>query len=95
MESVNYGGKEYVVKYQHNRVAGSCKGGKTVAYISEDERDDNGKFLREVKMLYFATARCSERDGYSRKIGRKIAFGRLKKEIGELDNGKVSSEPKE
>ena len=31
--------------------------------------------------LYVAVARCSEKDRFSRKIGRTIAIGRLKKEI--------------
>ncbi len=70
---VEYKGKEYDVKYHHERYTDEQdvirpKGGKTVAYINLDEENTLSAF-----------AECSLKDVYVKKLGRRISLGRLRK----------------
>lgn len=77
---VTYNGKNYKVRYAHERttdLAGTIipKGGATIAYIS-DSRHDN-----KQPPLISEMAVCSDKDTYDKKLGRKIALGRLLKKL--------------
>lgn len=80
MKNINATIGKFRVRYRHIRMAeedGTDKGkilprgGRTTAYIM----DEDGKVLEE------AHADCSEKDNYSKKIGRVIAAGRLHKKL--------------
>lgn len=90
MEIETKNGEVYTIKWRHERPLDSYrdksmygqisrkwsdiyKGGRTVAYIF----DKDGNKIE-------AYANCSVRDTYNKKLGRKIAVGRLLK-ILELD----------
>lgn len=82
IEKVTYKGKEYNIKYQYERKKDKdghilSNGGKTTAYI--DEMLDSEKKLFAI--VAKAEAHCSKKENFSKKLGRKIATGRLKKQI--------------
>lgn len=67
---IEVNGEKHKVKYRHERLGDTSiesYGGKTIASI---ELDGNIKT---------ATAECSRKDAFNKKIGRMIATGRLKK----------------
>jgi len=78
MESVKYNEKDYKIKIRHTRPTKrlgmnsvfSDKGGKTTAFIT----------LNDTETIS-AEAVCSKLDNFSKKRGRLIAIGRLKKKI--------------
>ena len=70
---MEYKGKEYEVLFRHDRTKDgdkiASKGGKTTAYIRNDKRED---IISEISV-------CSMKDNYSKRIGRLISEGRLRK----------------
>ncbi len=78
MELETKEGEVYTIKWRHERVpetlsvnnlsGKSMYGGRTIAYIY----DKNGDKIE-------AYANCSMQDCYNRKLGKKIAVGRLLK----------------
>jgi hypothetical protein len=71
-------GKEYHIFFQHDRgvdKAGNISnyGGQTIAFTTD----------RKTKQITArGIANCSEKDIYSKKLGRVISAGRLFKELG-------------
>jgi len=53
----------------------------TTAYICEE--DENGKPIEGAKILAEATAVCSGKDQFCKKLGRTIALGRLLKKVND------------
>lgn len=81
MEKIKYNGKEYPLRYRHDRDIGDDgypkpKGGKTMAYIVTRWNDDGS-----IGELIGGDAECSKNDVFSKKLGRTIARGRLLKAL--------------
>jgi len=78
MDKIKFGGKELLVKYSHLRAKSKDKktvlekGGVTLARVYID--------LPETEYIE-GIASCSPLDNFSKKRGRTIALGRLKKEL--------------
>jgi len=87
IESVNYKGNEYKIKYIHERQTRPAtleefdrlgvreivlpNGGLTTAFIGDIEAP-----------IAMGVAPCSKKDIYSKPLGRMIATGRLLKKLG-------------
>jgi hypothetical protein len=87
MEKVEYRGKEYFIKYRHERDIDEDgnpeqRGGKTVAYIVLAWKEDGS-----ILDMMLAEAECSKHDIFSKKLGRTIARGRLLKDIKMINDG--------
>ena len=92
MEKVEYKGKEYFIKYRHERDMDENgnpeqRGGKTVAYIVLAWKAD-GSALDVI----LAEAECSKHDIFNKKLGRIIAGGRLLKDIRMMNEGLMLGE---
>ena len=80
MDKIKFGEKEYLVKYRHDRGvpktfdALNPRGGVTTAQVEIP----NGTFN--------AIAVCSPLDNFSKKRGRVIALGRLKKKLAMIES---------
>lgn len=91
VEYATHNGKEYKVRYAHQRVVDeetglfNPKGGATVAYIS-DSREDNPQ-----PPLVSALAECSEHDTYDKSRGRVISLGRLRKKLAKMQTQKQNN----
>jgi hypothetical protein len=82
-ETAYFEGKEYVVKYRHERTIGDdgypkSHGGKTEAYIVL-EYDKDG----QPTSIISGIADCSKHDRFIKRMGRMIAKGRLLKRLNE------------
>ena len=72
IKKLTYKGKEYKVQYNHT---GKQNGRRTtVAFIAEPYVKDE-----PTKVIMSAVAECSNKDQFSKRIGRKISYGRLVK----------------
>lgn len=81
-QTIEFRGKEFVVKYKHERPLDDCgnlvaRGGKTVAFIVLNYDEITHKPCMTIE----GEAVCSKHDVYCKSLGRKIALGRLEKEI--------------
>jgi len=86
LEKIEYKGKEYKIKYIHQRRWSEPsreefmngidfhikpKGGRTIAFIGD-----------EGNPIEYGLSECSVKDSYNKKLGRVIATGRLLKRLG-------------
>lgn len=70
-------GEDYmIVKGEGGNIKASAV---TTAYICEEDKD--GKPLENAKILAEAEAVCSVKDQFCKKLGRRIANGRLLKSL--------------
>ena len=73
---LNFKGEKHPVNFKHLRANGveggwQLKGGKTIAFIKKNE-----------EIVAQAEAICHpSKDAFSKKMGRVISFGRLKKSL--------------
>ena len=85
-ETIEFRGNEYIIKYRHERILDDCgnpenRGGATIAYIVL-KYDEKGRAYSVID----AVAICNKSDAYDKKLGRKIARGRLEKVIETLED---------
>ena len=75
IEKIEHKGKEYRVGYYHKIIEDNKKvRATTTAFIKDD--DDN--------VIVKGIANCSIKDQFSKKMGRRIAKGRMIKALSEL-----------
>jgi len=71
--NIEYDGKTFPVRFQHRRIMNDdgveLFGGKTIAWIENEKKE---KIIQ-------TEAVCSLKDNFSKKMGRRISFGRLMK----------------
>jgi len=75
MTKINYKGKEYTVKYKHERVVKDgviqTIGGKTIAYIKiNDKKRESAEAICHPK-----------KQAFNKRMGRTVSCGRLTKRL--------------
>lgn len=84
MDKIKFGGKEYLVKYIHRRRPKTIGEVEGINFVpSERGGTTTARITIESDILDYieGVAKCSNLDNFSKKRGRTIALGRLKKRV--------------